>query len=166
VAEMEEISRFLRRDTMNAIAAPREAVVLAAATRPTPPQKKRKCRVFLSSDSFEILVGRNSKENDWVTTQYAQPDDYWFHVADYSGSHVLLRNPRREDLEDTDGFVEAAQLAAYFSQARNAKKVLVHWTQRRFVKKPKRARPGLVTLSKFQSITVEPKLPGSPHPDE
>jgi predicted ribosome quality control (RQC) complex YloA/Tae2 family protein len=130
-----------------------------AALTPSPRSKpKKKCRIFESSDHCEILLGRNSKENDLVTTHYAKPDDYWFHVADYAGSHVVLRNPAREDLQDSSGFLEAAQLAAYFSQARNANKVLVHWTQRKFVKKPKRAKPGLVTLSKFQSITVEPKL--------
>lgn len=133
----------------------------AAAPAKKPEQKRKKCRVFDSADGYEILVGRNSKENDLVTTHYAQADDYWFHVADYVGSHVVLRNPRRENLEETRGFLSAAQLAAYFSQARNAPKVLIHWTQKKFVKKPKRAKPGLVTLSKFQSLLVEPQLPAS-----
>ncbi|MFI5174702.1 MAG: NFACT family protein [Terriglobia bacterium] len=131
-----------------------------------PEKKRRKCRIFKSKNEYEILVGRNSKENDLVTTRYAQPDDYWFHVADYAGSHVVLRNPRRENLEETDDFLQSAQLAAYFSQARNARKVTVHWTQRRFVKKPKRAKPGLVNLSRFQSLLVEPKIPQSSEPNE
>ncbi len=135
-----------------------------AAVRAPAAGSKKKCRVFQSVEGRQILVGRNSKENDLVTTRYAQPEDYWFHVADYAGSHVVLKNPDAERLEETPGFLEAAQLAAYFSQARNARKVTVHWTQKKFVKKPKRARPGLVTLSKFQSVVVEPKLPGTDEP--
>jgi predicted ribosome quality control (RQC) complex YloA/Tae2 family protein len=129
-------------------------------------KKRKKCRIFKSKNNYEILVGRNSKENDLVTTRYAQPDDYWFHVADYAGSHVVLRNPERENLEETDDLLQSAQLAAYFSQARNARKVAVHWTQKRFVKKPKRAKPGLVNLTRFQSLLVEPKLPDSGEPLE
>ena len=131
-----------------------------------PERMRKKCRLFRSKNDFEILVGRNSKENDLVTTRYAQPDDYWFHAADYAGSHVVLRNPHRENLEETQDFLEAAQLAAYFSQTRNARKALVHWTHRKFVKKPKHAKPGLVNLSRFQSLLVEPKLPESGVPPE
>lgn len=165
LVEIEEISRVLQRTGMNG-----GEITVVRQPRPkmkTPSpssaggRKKKRCRVFKSANDTEILVGRNSKENDRVTTQYAQPEDYWFHVADYAGAHVVLRNPTRGNLEETNAFLQAAQLAAYFSQARNAPKVLVHWTQKKFVKKPKRAKPGLVTLSKFQSITVEPKLPTS-----
>ena len=156
--KLRKISSSLRKE----IPATREAARLVATNEPLSPhpeRRKKKCRVFRSQNAYEILVGRNSKENDLVTTRYAQAEDYWFHVADYGGSHVVLRNPRREILETTADFLEAAQLAAYFSQARNARNVLVHWTQKRFVKKPKRAKPGLVKLLKFQSITVEPNLP-------
>ena len=158
LAEIEEIAKTAAVPSSR----PKEPSTRAMVSSRTPAistSKKKKCRVFASSDGREILLGRNSKENDWVTTHYAQAEDYWFHVADYAGSHVVLRNPERGRLEETPGFLEAAQLAAYFSQARNARKVQVHWTQRKFVKKPKRAKPGLVTLSKFQSLLVEPKLP-------
>jgi predicted ribosome quality control (RQC) complex YloA/Tae2 family protein len=108
-------------------------------------------------DDREILVGRTARENDQLTFDVAAPDDFWFHVADYSGSHVVVRNPRKDkDLEEPV-LVKAAQLAAYFSQARNSSRVEVHYTKRKHVSKPRRAKPGLVRLIEFKSIKVEPK---------
>ena len=111
----------------------------------------------LTVDGFEILIGRNSRENDTLTFQVAGPDDFWIHVADYSGSHVIVRNPARAKTLPENVLTRAAELAAYFSQARNSPKVEVHYTRRKFVSKPRRAKPGLVKLSEFGSIRVEPK---------
>jgi predicted ribosome quality control (RQC) complex YloA/Tae2 family protein len=116
----------------------------------------KKFRAF-TVDDREILVGRTARENDQLTFDVAAPDDFWFHVADYSGSHVVVRNPRKDkDLEEPV-LVKAAQLAAYFSQARNSSRVEVHYTKRKYVSKPRRAKPGLVRLIEFKSIKVEPK---------
>jgi predicted ribosome quality control (RQC) complex YloA/Tae2 family protein len=79
----------------------------------------------------------------------------WLHAADYPGSHVIVRNPTRADIPHHT-IIEAAQLAAQFSQARRDTKVDVHYTQRKFLSKPKGAVPGLVRMSSFRSITVEP----------
>jgi len=108
-------------------------------------------------EGMEILVGRNGRENDELTFQVAGPDDFWMHVADYSGSHVVVRNPLRARNLPDNVLTKAAQIAAYFSQARNAPKAEVHYTQRKHVSKPKRAKAGLVRLSEFKSIRVEPK---------
>lgn len=108
-------------------------------------------------DGFEILVGRNSRENDILTFQVAGPEDFWMHVADYSGSHVVVRNPGKEKSLPDNVLSKAAQLAAYFSQARNSSKVEVHYTRRKHVSKPRRAKAGLVKLSEFTSIRVEPR---------
>jgi predicted ribosome quality control (RQC) complex YloA/Tae2 family protein len=111
----------------------------------------------LTVDGFEILIGRNSRENDALTFHVAAPEDFWMHVADYSGSHVVVRNPSKARTLPDNVLTRAAQLAAYFSQARNSPKVEVHYTRRKFVSKPRRAKPGLVKLSEFGSILVEPK---------
>ena len=87
----------------------------------------------------------------------AAGEDFWFHVADYSGSHVIVRNPAKDRELEKPVLLRAAQLAAYHSQARNSSKVEVHYTLRRFVSKPRKAKPGLVRLREFKSITVEPK---------
>ena len=108
-------------------------------------------------DGFDILIGRNSRENDILTFQVAGPDDFWMHVADYSGSHVVVRNPGKVKVLPDNVLLKAAELAAYFSQARNSPKVEVHYTRRKHVSKPRRARPGLVKLSDFGAIRVEPR---------
>jgi len=113
-------------------------------------------RSYLSSDGFEILVGRTARDNDYLTFKVARPNDLWLHTGDYSGSHVVVRNATRKDVPHRT-LIEAAQLAAQFSQARKDPKVDVHYTQRKFVSKPKGAAPGLVRLTRFKNITVEPK---------
>jgi predicted ribosome quality control (RQC) complex YloA/Tae2 family protein len=111
----------------------------------------------LQIEGREVLVGKGARENDELTFDVAGPEDFWFHVADYSGSHVVVRNPSKDKNLDESVLVKAAQLAAYFSQARNSSKVDVHYTKRKHVTKPRRAKPGLVRLLEFKSIKVEPK---------
>jgi len=119
----------------------------------TPTKRFRRVEI----DGREILVGKGARENDELTFDVAAPEDFWLHVADYSGSHVVVRNPAKDKNLDDSVLVKAAQLAAYFSQARNASKVEVHYTKRKHVTKPRRAKPGLVRLLEFKSIKVEPK---------
>lgn len=116
-------------------------------------------RRYLSSDGLEILVGRNSKDNDYLTMRVAKSLDWWLHAADYGGSHVVVRNPQKKELPQKT-LLEAAQLAAKFSQARADSKVAVNYTQRKFVNKPKNFAPGLVSLASFRTILVEPKEAG------
>jgi predicted ribosome quality control (RQC) complex YloA/Tae2 family protein len=113
-------------------------------------------RSYLSSDGFEILVGRTARDNDHLTFKVAKPNDLWMHTGDYSGSHVVVRNTTRKEIPHRT-IIEAAQLAAHFSQARNNAKIDVHYTQRKFVSKPKGAALGLVRMTRFKNITVEPK---------
>jgi predicted ribosome quality control (RQC) complex YloA/Tae2 family protein len=120
------------------------------------PQQTRRFRA-LKVDGREILIGKGARENDELTFHVAAPEDFWFHVSDYSGSHVVVRNPGKERDIEKQVLVKAAQLAAYFSQARNSSKVEVHYTKRKHVTKPRRAKPGLVRLLEFKSIQVEPK---------
>jgi predicted ribosome quality control (RQC) complex YloA/Tae2 family protein len=70
---------------------------------------------------------------------------------------VIVRNPAKEPVLEKPVLLRAAQLAAYHSQARNSNKVEVHYTRRRFVTKPRKAKPGLVHLREFKTISVEPK---------
>ena len=111
----------------------------------------------LTIDGREILIGKGARENDELTFDVAAPEDFWLHVAEYSGSHVVVRNPGKEKQLDDSILVKAAQLAAYFSQARNSSKVEVHYTKRKHVTKLRRAKPGLVRLLEFKTIKVEPK---------
>ena len=124
--------------------------------RPLPGRDGKRFR-SVKIDGREILIGKGARENDELTFDVAAPDDFWLHVAEYSGSHVVVRNPGKEKDLDESILMKAAQLAAYFSQARNSSRVEVHYTKRKHVTKPRRAKPGLVRLLEFKSIKVEPK---------
>ena len=113
-------------------------------------------RRYLSTDGYEILVGKGARDNDNLTFRIARPHDLWLHAGDYPGSHVVVRNPTRKEIPQRT-MIEAAQLAGRFSQASEDAKVVIHYTERKFLSKPKGAAPGLVRLSSFRSITVEPK---------
>jgi predicted ribosome quality control (RQC) complex YloA/Tae2 family protein len=112
-------------------------------------------RLFVSSDGYEILVGRTGASNDNLTFRVAKPSDLWLHAADYPGSHVIVRNPSRTALPHRT-VVEAAQLAAFFSQAREERLVDVRYCERRFVAKPRGGAPGLVRLTRFKTVSVAP----------
>jgi len=124
--------------------------------RPLPGRDGKRFR-SVKIDGREILIGKGARENDELTFDVAAPDDFWLHVAEYSGSHVVVRNPGKEKDLDESILMKAAQLAAYFSQARNSSRVEVHYTKRKHVTKPRRAKPGLVRLLEFKSIKVEPR---------
>lgn len=153
--------------TLEEIIAARDDAALEAFTRkgsvrPAPGPKKKEekkipgTRRYLSSDGFEILVGRAARDNDHLTFKVAKPNDLWLHAADYGGSHVIVRNSTRKEIPHRT-VIEAAQLAAQFSQGRKDTKVDVHYTQRKFLSKPKGSAPGLVRLTRSRNITVEPK---------
>jgi predicted ribosome quality control (RQC) complex YloA/Tae2 family protein len=112
-------------------------------------------RQYISSDGYEVLVGRTARDNDTLTFRVARPYDLWLHAGDYPGSHVIVRNSSRKDIPHRT-VIEAAQLAAKFSQAGKDTRVAVHYTPRKFLAKPKGSASGLVRMSSFRTITVEP----------
>ncbi len=118
--------------------------------------KKPTGRWYLSPTGFEIVVGKNDKDNDTITFRLAGSQDIWMHAADYPGSHVIIRNPNRKEIPPKV-IQEAAEIAAFYSQAKQQDKVSVHYTQKKFVTKPPRSKPGLVRLSSFKTILVEPR---------
>lgn len=127
-----------------------------AVSKRAEPERIPGVRHYVSSDGYEILVGRGSRDNDHLTFRIARPNDLWLHAGDYPGSHVIVRNPTRKEIPQRT-MIEAAQLAGKFSQAGDDTKVVIHYTQRKFLSKPKGAAPGLVRMSSFRSITIEPK---------
>ncbi|WP_064198287.1 MULTISPECIES: NFACT RNA binding domain-containing protein [Emticicia] len=109
-------------------------------------------------DGFEILVGKNSKNNDLLTQQYAYKEDLWLHARDATGSHVVLKY--RAGKKFPNAVIEkAASLAAYFSKRRNETLAPVIVTPKKFVRKPKGFAEGQVLVDKEEVVMVEPKLP-------
>lgn len=113
-------------------------------------------RRYYSSEGFEILIGKGAKDNDYLTFRIAKASDLWLHAADYPGSHVIIKNPNRQEIPPKT-LLEAAQAAAFFSHAKSQPKVAVHYTPKKFVNKPKGAGAGLVSMASFKTILVEPK---------
>jgi predicted ribosome quality control (RQC) complex YloA/Tae2 family protein len=116
-------------------------------------------RKFLSSDGMEILVGKKAVDNDQLTFRIARSLDFWLHAADYSGSHVVVRNPNRRPDIPQKTLIESAQLAAFYSNAKTQPKAAVNYTQKKFVTKPKGSAAGLARLSRFKTILVDPQIP-------
>jgi predicted ribosome quality control (RQC) complex YloA/Tae2 family protein len=114
-------------------------------------------RRYRSLDGYEILVGRGSRDNDHLTFRLARSYDLWMHAADYPGSHVVVRARTRDEEIPHRTVLEAAQLAAHFSRAGRDAKVAVNYAPRKLVTKPKGAAPGLVYLTGFRTILVEPR---------
>ena len=112
-------------------------------------------RRFVSSGGLEIRVGRGAKHNDDLTFRHSRPMDVWLHARSVGGAHVVLRwdskdRPPARDLE------EAAVLAALHSKARTSGSVPVDWTRRKWVRKPRGAKSGSVTMDRAETVFVEP----------
>ncbi len=147
-----------------AIASRDESILtnLAAGKQKTAARAKAKesknipgTRRYRSSDGYEVIVGRTARDNDNLTFRVARPNYLWLHAGDYPGSHVIVRNANRRELPQRT-VIEAAQLAAKFSQASKDSKVIIHYTLRKYLSKPKGSAPGLVRMSSFKTIAVEP----------
>lgn len=151
----QEDTAYLEAFNVRPEAGPRKSV-----TRQKVNEFDSSVRKFRSSDGFEILVGKKAKDNDVLTFKLTRSLDTWMHAADYPGSHVVVRNPNRVEIPQATLF-EAAQLAAFYSQGKAQVKAAVHYTQKKFVNKPKGAAPGLVSLASFKTILVTPEFPAS-----
>ena len=117
-------------------------------------QRTSKPREFRSSAGLRILVGRNNRQNDRLTTKDADKRDVWLHTQKIHGSHVILCTGGAEP--DGQSLMEAASLAAYFSQAQGSTKVPVDYTPVKFVKKPAGAKPGMVVYTTYQTMLADP----------
>ena len=111
---------------------------------------------FVSDDGYEILVGRNNTQNDELTLKTARRTDYWLHAQKVHGSHVIIRCDGMEPGKRT--IEQAAELAAYYSQNRDAGKTAVDYTMVRNVRKPSGALPGKVIYSEYFTVLVEPEV--------
>ena len=105
-------------------------------------------------DGYTIFVGRNNKENDYLTLKFATKTDLWFHTKDIHGSHVILKcnenlNPAEEIL------YKCAELAAQHSKARNSSNIPVDYCQVKYVKKPNGAKPGMVIYTNNKTLFVK-----------
>lgn len=121
-------------------------------------QKKKKQQKFspieYEVDGYKIYVGRNNKENDWLTLSFASKTDYWFHTKDVQGSHVILKADK--EVND-DILVKVAEIAAKHSKAKMSSNVPVDYCLVQFVKKPNGSKPGMVIFTNNKTLNVNPQ---------
>ena len=120
-------------------------------------KNKPKPHAYTLSSGKTVLVGRNNKENDWLTLKKASSSDIWMHTKDIPGSHTVILLEGSEP-SDTDLF-EAASIAAFHSKGADSENVPVDYTKIRYVKKPHGAKPGMVIFTHNRTLYVNPKLP-------
>jgi predicted ribosome quality control (RQC) complex YloA/Tae2 family protein len=167
---------ILKRAKESLESAPAEPLLLSLKSQLAPlgitdtPQKVKRTEVrakvgtgfrpreFVTSDGWRVLVGRSAKENDYLTFKIASREDFWFHARGAFGSHVVLKRLRKKSQPSKSSVEEAASLAAYFSKQRTSSKVSVSYTLVKHLRKPRRAKPGLVLVEQEESIMVEPRL--------
>jgi predicted ribosome quality control (RQC) complex YloA/Tae2 family protein len=106
---------------------------------------------------WTVLAGASDTDNDYLSTELAEPNDWWFHADKVPGSHVILRartdaEPNREILQ------QAAAVAAYHSKARHASTVSVHYSRARHVSKPRDVKTGTVSVSRGRVLKVRPDI--------
>lgn len=160
------------RETRSALqaAGEREAAVLDARDlrdlgsseeegRPSAAEPGTGPRQYLTRRGLSVLVGRNARENHHLTFRVARPEDLWLHARDAPGAHVVLRDD--EGRAGADDLREAAEIAAFFSEARGQALVDVHVTRRKHVR-PARGGPGRVYVSHSDTLRVAPRDPGLP----
>lgn len=148
-----------RADTEQELEEIRQELAAGGYVRQDPGRKKMKQSLsrpmrFVSTDGYPIYVGRNNRQNDELTCKLAQKYDLWLHVQKQHGSHVIIPATGTQPPDDT--ITQAAQLAVWFSQARQGQNVAVDVTPVKYVKKPAGAKPGMVIYTTYRTVYVTP----------
>jgi predicted ribosome quality control (RQC) complex YloA/Tae2 family protein len=115
-------------------------------------------KIFTLSTGVIIFIGRDGADNDRTTFDHAKPHELWFHAAQCPGSHVVMKFPNKDFQPSKAEILETAAIAAFHSKAKNSKTVPVIYAERRYVRKPRKAKPGLVTVEREKLVMVEPRL--------
>ena len=114
-------------------------------------------------DGYTVYIGKNNKQNDYLTCRLAQNSDIWFHTKDIHGSHVVLKTDSNSQSIDKSNMVpdavlyKCASIAAYYSKARMSQNVPVDYTLIKYVKKPNGAKPGMVIYTNNKTIYANPQ---------
>ena len=154
------LDSITRCESLSEIAEIREELSLAGYIKQSGTRKKKASAVpqfkeYKSGEGYKILVGKNNRQNDYLTTALAAKNDLWFHAKNIPGSHVIVMCRGGEVSEET--IMNAAALAAANSKAADSSQVPVDYTPVKFVKKPNGAKPGMVIYTTNKTVFVTPK---------
>jgi len=103
---------------------------------------------------YTIYIGKNNKQNDYLTLKFAHKNDIWFHTKDIHGSHVILKTNEQEITQELIN--KCASIAAFYSKAKDSSNVAVDYTYVKYVKKPAGAKPGMVIYTNYTTVNVHP----------
>lgn len=112
--------------------------------------------IKLQVDGYDVYIGKNNKQNDYLTLKVANDNDYWFHAKDIHGSHLILRC--NGEMPKISTITKCAKLCAYYSKAKFSSHVPVDYTLIKHVKKPHGANPGYVIYTNNKTVYVDPSL--------
>lgn len=155
IARHEEDLATIRRELSEYGYMKRQAAVKGKGSKK--PAKSKPLH-YISSDGFDIYVGKNNYQNDELTFKIATGNDWWFHAKASAGSHVIVKTEGKE-LPDRS-FEEAARLAAYYSKAKEQGKAEIDYIQKKHVKKPNGSKPGFVVYYTNYSMTIDTDISG------
>ncbi len=120
-------------------------------------KEKPRFRTFRLDEKHTVFVGRSDSENDELTHRFASPNDIWFHAQGVPGSHVILKGA---DSSTSKAVLEkAASIAAFFSKAKHSSTVPVIYTEKRYVRKPRKSKPGTAVVQRSKTLFVSPEIP-------
>ncbi len=148
LAKEEEIAAFEQVDNLKQIR--------KTADKKTALKEVRLPYKAMVIDGFEIRIGKGAKDNDELLLYHTTKTDTWLHAKDVSGSHVIIRNPGNTKILPST-LEKVASVAAFYSKAKSESLAAVIYTDRKYIRKPKGATPGLVKVDKEEVILVEPK---------
>ena len=137
----------------------KELKIKRQGMKPEKEDIKEKFKHYIIDDKYHVYVGKDSKNNDLLTTRFAKQNDYWFHARSVSGSHVVLRVENTKEAIPKNILKRTAALAAYHSKAKTAGVVPVAYTFKKYVVKKKGFPIGTVHLLKEDVLLVKPEIP-------
>lgn len=166
-AELEADIEGMESDLRNVGGAAEEALSELESRHNPPPRRetrrrgeeRARFRTYTISGGWKVLVGKSNKDNDILTHRIARPSDLWFHVRQSPGSHVILQRAGRTAEPGPEAIMEAAAIAAFHSKSSGGSNVPVCYAERRYVRKPRGAKPGLAVVSNERVVFVDPGLP-------
>ena len=130
--------------------------LMPRTSEPSEPTVRLPYRAATLSTGLTVFIGRDGADNDRTTFDFARPYELWFHAQQCPGSHVVMKYPHKSFQPSAREIQETAAIAAWHSKARNDSLVPVVYTERRYVRKPRKAKPGLVLVEREKSVMVEP----------
>ena len=130
--------------------------IIKKSKKPLSYKLKKENFIHLTLDDGDVYIGKNNKQNDYLTHTFAKPTDLWFHTTNIQGSHVILRSSH-EPSEDT--IIKVARYAAFYSKAKDSSKVPVDYVRVRYIKKPPASPLGFVTFTNQKTLYVDPLEP-------